>query len=496
MTGAAGLLADGLWRRASYTADDLAALEEACLREAEALGLHPPAVVFHLVPAEVVYDVSARGLPGRYSHWRFGQIYEQMKRDHDAGRARIYELVVNTRPAHAYLLEGNSLVAQLLVIAHVLGHAVVFERSRYFEPADKGFLTRVRAAADRIDRYMSEHGRRVVEDFLDDCQALATTVPLSQLGERYVEDEPVDEPRPYDELFPEEVAARRRRVEEERARLRRRFPRHPERDVLGFVMQHARYLEDWQRDVIGIVREEQRYFAPQLTTKLIHEGMAMWTHNAILQRLRLDSADFVEYQRLNAAVAQPHHFQVNPYNLGWLLMREIERIATEPSDEERERWQWAGEVDPVEQLLAVVEGYDDAALVAEFVTERVCEEAKLYVWAERQQPHGVAITSRDVEEVRAALVRGHVNAGLPVVEIVDADGSGRGELLLEHRVEGVGLDPEYAKGTLLHLASLWGNAVEIATLRSADGVAVRYRATPGSATVAELRQAEPPPSPA
>src|SRR5581483_2380118 len=150
-----------------------------------------------------------------------GQIYEQMKRDHDAGRARIYELVVNTRPAHAYLLEGNSLVAQLLVIAHVLGHAVVFERSRYFEPADKGFLPRVRAAADRIDRYMSEHGRRTVEDFIDDCQALATTLPLAQLGRRYLEDDPQVEQRPYDALFPEDVAARRQRVSEERESRRR-----------------------------------------------------------------------------------------------------------------------------------------------------------------------------------------------------------------------------------------------------------------------------------
>jgi len=483
-----GLIDEGLWRRPNYAVDDMAELEQLCLREAEAIGLQPPPVVFHLVRAEVVYDVSARGLPGRYSHWRFGQIYEQMKRDHDAGRSRIYELVVNTHPAHAYLLDGNSLVAQLLVIAHVLGHAVVFDRSRYFEPADKGFLTRVRAAAERIDRYMTQYGRAVVEDFIDACEALATTLPLSQLGGRYVEEEPSDWPQPYDELFPAEVDARRQRVAEERERLRRRFPRHPERDILGFVMQHARYLEDWQRDVIGIIREDQRYFAPQFTTKLIHEGMATWTHNTLLQRLRLGSADFVEYQALNAAVTQPHHFRINPYNLGWLLMREIERIAREPSDEERERWSWAGEIDPVEQLLHIVEGYDDASLVAEFVTDRVCEEAKLYSWARSAQPPGLQITNRDPGEVRAALLRSHVNAGLPVVEIVDANRAGRGELVLEHRVEGVGLDPEYAKGTLVHLAALWGSGVEICTVEGQDGKPVTYRASPGDASVEEIRQ--------
>jgi stage V sporulation protein R len=480
----------GLWRHPRYDPENLAQLEHVCREEAIALGLSPPPVAFHLVPAEVVYDVAARGLPGRYSHWRFGQVYEQMKRDYDAGRARIYELVVNTRPAHAYLLEGNSLVAQLLVIAHVLGHAVVFERSRYFLPADKGFLPRVRAAAERIDGYMSEHGRTVVEDFVDDCEALATTLPTAQLGERYVEDEPRFDERPYDVLFPEDVAARRARIEAEREELRRRFPRHPERDVLGFLMRHARYLDDWQRDVLGIVREEQRYFSPQLSTKLLHEGMATWTHNAILQRLALDSADFVEYQRLNAGVTQPHHLRANPYGLGWAIFREIERLARQPTAEERERWPWAGEVEPVAKILDVVESYDDASLVAEFVTPRVCEAAMLYAWKHHEQdPRRIVISSREAEEVRRTLVRGSVNGGLPVIEIVDADGYGRGELVLEHRPEGVGLDAEYAKGTIGHLASIWGKPVVVATVVGGERP-IWFRATPGEPEVEEL--SEPP----
>jgi stage V sporulation protein R len=475
----------GLWRNARYTADDLAALEELCLDEARALGLDPPPVAFHLVPAEVVYDVAARGLPGRYSHWRFGQTYEQMKGDYDAGRTRIYELVVNTRPAHAYLLEGNSLVAQLLVIAHVLGHAVVFERSRYFTPADKGFLPRVRAAADRIDGYMSDHGRAAVEDFIDDCEALATTLPLAQLGQRYVEEPCEPEERPYDVLFPEEVAARRARAAEEREEHRRRFPRHPERDILGFLMEHARTLEDWQRDILGIVREEQRYFAPQYSTKILHEGMATWTHNTILQRLLLDSADFVEYQRLNASVTQPHHFRLNPYNVGFTIFSEIERIATAPTDDERRRWPWAGETEGAARILEIVESYDDAALLAEFLTPRVCELARLYAWKHHEQdPRRIVISSREAEDVRRTILRGTVNAGLPVIEIADADGGGHGELVLEHRVEDAGLDAEYAKGTLIHLAAIWGKPVTVTTV-GANEQPIWYRAVPGEPAVEE-----------
>ena len=49
-------------------------------------------------------------------------------------------------------------------------------------------------------------------------------------------------------------------------------------------------------------------------------------------------------------------------------MREIMRIAAAPDDEERERWSWAGEVDPFDQVRAVLRDYDDEALLREFLT--------------------------------------------------------------------------------------------------------------------------------
>jgi stage V sporulation protein R len=217
--------------------------------------------------------------------------------------------------------------------------------------------------------------------------------------------------------------------------------------------------------------------------------MATWTHNTILQRLRLDSADFVEYQQLNASVTQPHHLRVNPYNVGWAIFREIERLAVEPTDEERERWAWAGEGDPVARILDVVESYDDAALVAEFVTPRVCELSKLYAWKHHEQDRRrLVISSREAEEVRKTMLRGHVNGGLPVIEIVDADAGGRGELMLEHRVEETGLDSEYAKGTLVHLARIWGKPVTVRTVNAREEP-VWFRATPGEAGAEELPDA-------
>ena len=62
------------------------------------------------------------GFPTRYPHWRFGMAYEQLAKSYAYGLSKIYELVINTNPCYAYLLEGNELVDQKLVMAHVYGH--------------------------------------------------------------------------------------------------------------------------------------------------------------------------------------------------------------------------------------------------------------------------------------------------------------------------------------------------------------------------------------
>ena len=171
--------------------------------------------------------------------------------------------------------------------------------------------------------------------------------------------------------------------------------------------------------------------------------------------MQLDADQYIEFERLNAGVIQPHAGQINPYNLGYALLREVVRIHDEPTDRDREQFATVGQVSGWERLLEVVEAYDDAALVAEFLTPRVCEACRLFAW-EREPGEPARVTSLEAEEVRAAWLDQHVNQGFPRLAIVDADGFRRGALMLEHLDQGVGLDIEYAEGTLPFLARMWG----------------------------------------
>jgi stage V sporulation protein R len=454
----------------SYSVTDLQDVDERCREIAvDELGFDVPEVVYHLVRPEEVYFAAANGLPARYSSARWGAQFDAEYGRYQRGEGRVYELIFNTRPVHAYLMEGNSLVAQTLVIAHCLGHGYVFENNGWLGAVDRTIMPRVVSAAERIADYMAAHGRDRVEDFLDACHAIAVHQPQAHLVRKAPVSEPEQRPGRFDVLFPDEVATERESVAAERAALRKRFPREPQDDLLSFIEHHARALEDWQRDVISIVRSEQSYFLPQMRTKILNEGAAVLAHQEICQRLFLPADQYWEYEQLNAAVIQPHPGGLNPYNLGINILREIMRIATEPDDEERERWSWAGQVDPYEHVRGVLRDYDDEALLREFLTPKVCMMSRLFAFERDQQdPRRIRVSSREADAVRDVLIPLHSTFGIPHIQIVDADYRGRGELLLEHRHESVGLDAEYARGTLTQVAALWGKPCTVRTIKGTD----------------------------
>lgn len=501
-------------RKTTYTLEDLQVFEDRCQIEAAKLGFTIPETLFHLVQAEEMYDIAARGLPGRYSHYQFGRAYEEQKGAYDRGRGRIYELVINTRPVHAYLLDGNGLIAQLLVIAHVLGHASVFEHNRYFEPADKNIISRVRSSAERIDHYIGEYGRERVEDFIDAVESLEHNRSYDQLAHLPEAQAPKWEDKPFDLLFPEETKARRDEYKADKEAFKKRFPKTPARDILGFLEKYTRGLEDWQRDVISILRSEMDYFVPQIRTQVLNEAQAVYYHQTIVQQLMIDywddfdADDFTEFQSMNASVLHPKIQRINsedktdepvigcvgmnPYLTGTAIYHEIKRLCetTNPTEKELERWSWAGSIGWDEKRCEVVQTYDDIALLSEFITPSVCEEAKLFIrprtWTEY---HKLRVSEEEAEEVRLTLVKQKMTFGTPVVEITDADYLGRGELLLEHRVDGRGLDKEYTVGTLEHLTELWKHPVVVKTVmkdhakEDAELEDVWYRMEPGKNAV-------------
>ncbi len=251
---------------------------------AHRFGIDPYPVHFELVPSTIMYEFGAYGLPGRFSHWSRGKAYYRMKTEYDYGLSKIYELVVNTNPSYAFLMEQNDLLQNEVVVAHVLGHCDFFKHNVYFRSTPPNMIDKVSVNADRIRQYEYEHGIDEVERFLDAVLAIEEHVDPNTFIKResdeardqrlLVGDERAERATDYDDIWGLEKRAERRAADEERPHTKRRFPAEPEKDLLLFMAQHAPNLEQWQRDILLVVREEMLYFLPQARTKVINEGWA------------------------------------------------------------------------------------------------------------------------------------------------------------------------------------------------------------------------------
>ena len=61
------------------------------------------------------------------------------------------------------------------------------------------------------------------------------------------------------------------------------------------------------------------------------------------------------------------------------------------------------------------------------------------------------------------------NSGQPFIYVTDGNFDNRGELLMEHRHEGIDLRVDYAKDTLKNLFSIWSRPVHLKTVVEGKG---------------------------
>ncbi|MCG0278401.1 MAG: SpoVR family protein [Thermanaeromonas sp.] len=454
---------------------ELAALEKAIediAFLARRMGLDFFPVCFELCPADVIYTFGAYGMPTRFSHWSFGKHFHRLKMQYDYNLSRIYELVINSDPCYAFLLEGNSLVQNKLVIAHVFAHSDFFKNNCYFRHTSRKMVETMAVHAAKIREYEFIYGRREVEIFLDAAMVVQEHIeppsPLSTLSrESEGEEEEGDygDPNPestrqtpYDDLW----ALDRTPVKPKYRERHRKTPPRPCKDVIGFIMRHSSVLEDWQRDILAMLREEMLYFWPQLQTKIMNEGWATYWHVRIMRELDLPEEEAVEFARLNALVLQPAKTHINPYYVGLKIFEDIERRWDGLSGKEDHDNPGPPKGRGREKIFEVRSLETDVSFLRNYLTKELVEELDLYLY-ERVGGEWVVV-EKDWEKVRDTFVSHLLNCGHPYIVVDDADYDRRGELYLKHYYEGLELDVPYLEKALQHVYLLWGRPVHLETV--------------------------------
>jgi stage V sporulation protein R len=472
-------------------------------------------VVFEMLKYDQMNEVAAySGFPSRYPHWRFGMEYEQLAKSYEYGLSKIYEMVINNNPSYAYLLEGNSLTEQRLVMAHVLGHVDFFKNNFCFratdldapkplldpmkKPAhydpDRRWIDRMANHGSRIGRHIERHGINKVEAFIDQCLSLENLIdpwaPFTGRAPKPAENDDTPAPVPklaakeYMEDFinPKEYLDAQKKKMEDEQKSELKNPARPERDVLKFLLDSAP-LERWERDVLEVIRDEAYYFVPQRQTKIMNEGWASYWHSRMMTEKVLDASEIVDYADANAGVMATAPGRFNPYKVGVELYRYVEDRWNkgqfgkewEECDDLDEKRRWDMRLGLGRKKIYEVRAlYNDVTFIDEFLTPEFVIQQKLYTFGFSGRNERFEIESRQFKEVKEKLLFQLTNFGDPYIRVVDGNYQNRGELLLTHEHMGTDLRHDYAKETLQALVRVWKRPVTLATKLENKPVALKY----------------------
>ena len=450
-----------------------------------------------IITSEQMLDAySSTGLPTGYQHWSYGKEFianEQAYRKGQQGLA--YEIVINSDPCIAYLMEENSMMMQALVIAHAsYGHNSFFKGN---------FLFRQWTQADAILDYLvfarryimdceERHGVTAVEDMLDSCHALRDygvhrylrPPPRSRKAELARGEERRERAREqYNDLWRTLPAVR----EPAQHGKRSSFPAESEENILWFVEKYSPRLEPWQREIVRIVRKISQYFYPQGQTKVMNEGWATFWHYTLINRLYdkglVNDGFMIEFLQSHTNVVgqrgfdQPGYGGINPYALGFSMMQDIRRICEKPDAEDRRWFPEIAGTDWRKVMDFAMRNFKDESFISQYLSPRLIREFHLFAVADHQDKPVLEIDSihdeAGYQRVRRLLSEQYRRDNLvPDIQVARFDKEGDRSLVLTHQMQrGRPLAANEANEVLKHLERLWGFQVRLETVDEKGHVA-------------------------
>lgn len=447
-----------------------------------------------IITSEQMMDAYASvGMPVNYRHWSFGKHFIATEKRYKRGQMGLaYEIVINSNPCIAYLMEENTMMMQALVIAHAAyGHNSFFKGNYLFRQWTdaEAIIDYLVFARDYIAECEQKYGALEVEKMLDSCHAL-----MNVGVDRYK--------RPAKISMAKEKERRQARAEYEQSRVNvlwrtipqgsrgeggeavngnERFPKEPQENLLYFIEKNAPFMESWQREIVRIVRKIAQYFYPQRQTQVTNEGWACFWHHTIINTLYdegllsdsfmlpfFESHTNVTYQ---PPYNSPHYSGINPYALGFAMWTDIKRICEAPTEEDR-RWfpEIAGS-DWRETFDFAMRAFKDESFIQQYLSPKLIRDLRLFSVYDDDRQKMLRISDIHDEdgyrEVRENLSSMYNLADRePDIQVWNVDREGDRTLTLrytpKHRHA---LKEDSVKKVLFHVARLWGYPV---TLESHD----------------------------
>lgn len=444
-----------------------------------------------IISSEQMMDAySSVGMPVGYHHWSFGKQFLQTQSNYDRGYMGLaYEIVINSSPCIAYLMEENTMAMQALVIAHACyGHNSFFKNNYLFKTWTDAtaIIDYLVFAKDYVAKCENRYGVKAVEEILDSCHALQNygvdrykrPAPISFTEERARQEERENYMQQQVNLLWRTIPTTK---EESSSESRAKFPSEPQENLLYFIEKNAPLLEPWQRELVRIVRKVAQYFYPQRQTQVMNEGWASFWHytlmNELYDRGYVDEGFMIEFLSSHAAVIYqpPYHSKfysgINPYTLGFNIFSDLRRMCEAPTEEDREWFPDVAGTPWLDTLHFAMENFKDESFIQQYLSPKVMRDMRFFcVYDDEEEPEYQIKSIHDesgYRSLRAALAdQYNLSSREPNIEVVEVNLRGDRSLTLRHkRHNNIPLNEE-TQMVLKHVHRLWGFDVH---LHSYDG---------------------------
>ncbi len=458
-------------------------------RIAKNFGLSTYPVQLEIITAEQMMDAySSVGMPVGYSHWTFGKEFLATEKNYKRGQMGLaYEIVINSDPCIAYLMEENSMTMQALVIAHAAyGHNSFFKNNYLFTTwtqADS-IIDYLLFAKNYIAQCEQRYGEEAVENLLDSCHALKNFgVDRYKRPPTLSIQEEKDRQKEREEYLQSQINEIWKTIPEKnpdsQSETQMRFPAEPQENILYFIEKNAPLLEPWQREIVRIVRKIAQYFYPQRQTQVMNEGWATFWHYTILNQLYdegfCNDAFMIEFlQSHTNVVAQPdfdspYYSGINPYALGFNMMCDIRRICEKPTDEDREWFPEIAGSDWVETMNFAMRNFKDESFIGQYLSPKLIRDFKLFAITDDDRHRQISVEAihdnPGYQTVRSTLSEQYNLGSIePDIQVYNVDAKGDRSLLLRHtQFQRKPLDKSTDE-VLKHVARLWGFNVQLESI--------------------------------
>lgn len=439
-----------------------------------------------VISSEQMLDAySSVGMPLMYTHWSYGKSFLSNQQNYQRGRMGLaYEIVINSNPCIAYLMEENTMPMQALVIAHACyGHNSFFKGNylfRQWTDADS-IIDYLLFAKNYVQECEEKYGISAVEEVLDACHAL-----MNQGVNRYIRAKPVSAEEEKARLEEREEYIQRnlndlwRTVpvrESEKSEKKKRFPKDPEENLLYFIEKNAPLLETWQREIVRIVRKVAQYFYPQRQTQVMNEGWATFWHYHLMHEMYdeglITEGFIIEFLHSHSSVVfqpdfdDPRYSGINPYALGFSIFKDIRRICESPTQEDREWFPELAGTDWLDAVHFAMQNFKDEGFILQYLSPKVMRDMHLFSIDDNETNSFLEVDAihndsgyRLLRENLAA----QYNLGNrePNIQVYNVDIRGDRSLTLRHFMHNNRpLEKESSEEILKHIYRLWGFKVKL-----------------------------------